>query len=141
MVGSVQAMMAAPIAQLAAITGQNISKLGGTIGNSVAGYRLNTSGIAEKRLGAAYSTIETWLLVGASSAYQCKATLLSGDAPTTGNLDTLEVLSTSREWRLSDDDPLAGGIQCELLIEIFLVSNGAFVDSAIIDLFSDYETV
>lgn len=141
MVGMAQVMAASLMPKLAAITDQNISRLGGTIANSVAGYRLNTSGIAEQRLGATYSTIETWLLSGASSAYQSKATLLSGTAPTTGNLNTLEVLSTSREWRLSDDDGLAGGIQCDLLIEIFLVGNGAFVDSAVITLFSDYEAL
>ena len=71
----------------AAITDQSITSIGPT-GTRTAGYRLNTSGIAESRVQADYATIETWLVVGAASDYEVRATLVTGDALTSGVVGT-----------------------------------------------------
>lgn len=67
------------------------------IGGATAGYRLNTSGIAEKLVGASYSTLETWLSAWASSAYECRATVTFGTL-TSGTAGSWLALSSSREW-------------------------------------------
>ena len=62
-----------------------------------AGYRLNTSGVAEIREGAGYVTHETWLLFGSASDYECRATV-TGGAVTSGTTGTWLSLSSSNEW-------------------------------------------
>lgn len=78
------------------LSSQSISQSTG-VGTAVAGYRLNTSGIAEKLVGASYSTLETWLSAGASSAYECRATVTIGTL-TSGTTGSWLTLSSSREW-------------------------------------------
>ena len=114
----------------AAVTDQSITSLGPT-GTLTAGYRLNTSGIAESRVQAAYSTIETWLVVGAASDYEVRATLVTGDALTSGVVGTWQALSSPREWLISVTTP--GAKLSELLIEIRTTA-GVVVDSATITL-------
>jgi len=114
----------------AAVTDQSITSMGPT-GTRTAGYRLNTSGIAESRVQADYSTIETWLVVGAASDYEVRATLVTGDALTSGVVGTWQALSTSQEWRISVTTP--GTKLSELLIEIRTTA-GVVVDSATVTL-------
>ena len=113
----------------AAITDQSITSLGPT-GTYTAGYRLNTSGIAESRVQAAYSTIETWLVVGAASDYEVRATLVTGDALSSGVVGTWQTLSTSHEWLILSTTP---NKLSELLIEIRTTA-GVVVDSATVTL-------
>jgi len=113
----------------AAITDQSITSLD-PMGTRTAGYRLNTSGIAESRVQAAYSTIETWLVVGAASDYEVRATLVTGDALTSGAVGTWQALSASREWLISATTPSK---LSELLIEIRTTA-GVVVDSATVTL-------
>lgn len=114
----------------AAITDQSITSLGPT-GTLTAGYRLNASGIAESLVQAAYTTIETWLVIGAASDYEVRATLVTGDALTYGTVGTWQALSSSREWRISTPTP--GAKLSELLIEIRTTA-GIVVGSATITL-------
>jgi len=113
----------------AAITDQSITSLD-PVGTRTAGYRLNTSGIAESRVQAAYSTIETWLVIGAASDYEVRATLVTGDALTSGTVGTWQALSASREWLITATTPSK---MSELLIEIRTTA-GVVVDSATITL-------
>lgn len=64
---------------------------------ATAGYRLNTSGVAEKREQASYTTLETWLSSGTSSNYESRCTVNSGTLAG-GTANTWESLGTSREW-------------------------------------------
>ena len=113
----------------AAITDQYITSVGPT-GPRTAGYRLNTSGIAESLVQAAYSTIETWRVVGAGSDYEVRATLVTGDALTSGTVGTWQALSSSQEWQISAWKPSK---MSELLIEIRTTA-GVVVDSATVTL-------
>jgi len=81
-------------------------------GTATAGYRLNTSGIAESRQAAAYTTIESWLSFGNSSGYECRATLNSGTSPSGSALGSWLALSASREWTLTK--ATTGNVFCSL---------------------------
>ena len=78
------------------LSNQSIGHSTGT-GGATAGYRLNTSGIAEKLVGASYSTLETWLSAGVASDYECRATVTFGML-TSGIDGTWLALSSSRRW-------------------------------------------
>ena len=65
----------------------------------MAGYRLNTSGIAERRQFVTYSTLETWRLSGVSSDFEARVTVLSG-ALTSGTINTWVSLGSSQEWNV-----------------------------------------
>lgn len=113
---------------------QNISHSNPGGANARATYRLNTSGAAEERLGASgtYNTLETWLLSGASSDYEARATLLSGSI-TSGTLNTWQSLGTSREWYANA--PVSSSSEtASLFIEIRLASSGVVQADATITL-------
>ena len=82
------------------ITDQTIIKTGAGLPQKVT-YRLNTSGIVEKGLNAAFTTLETWLLTGASAAYDVKindpAIALTGGSAAEVWLN----LAVTRSWEYS----------------------------------------
>ena len=104
------------------------------VGTARSGYRLNTSGIAEERDGASYSTLETWLSAGSSSGYECRATVTFGTL-TSGTTGTWLALSTSREWYVEQGS--VGTNTCEFTVEIRNATTLAVVDSAAITLEAD----
>lgn len=106
---------------------------------TTAGYRLNTSGVAEKREGATYTTLETWLISGyTSSDYEARATLLSGDALSSGTLNSWLALSSSREWQQQAPGGGSGiTYTSNLLIEIRNTTTGVVVDTAVVTLTSE----
>lgn len=118
------------------ITDRNISRTAGAA--TTAGYRLNTSGIAEKLEGAAYTTLETWLGSPgySSSSYESRATLQSGDPLSSGTTGTWQALSSSREWQQQATVP-GTTLTSTLLIEIRNTTTLAVVDSATIILTSE----
>jgi len=66
-----------------------------------AGWRCHSDGTVDSGVGTTgvtYNNMHTWLLSGANSDYQIRATLASGDTPSVGTMDTWEVLSTTRTW-------------------------------------------
>ena len=100
-------------------------------------YTVNTSGIVQKTEGASTTTLETWLQAGASSDYEVRATVLSGDTPTGSALATWMALSTSRAWTLTDavNDGIA--LTCSLQIEIRDSATGTVQDTATITITSE----
>lgn len=106
---------------------------------TTAGYRVNTSGISEKREGATYTTLETWLTSGyTASNYEVRATLLSGDALTSGTVGSWLALSSSREWRQQVPGGSSGIVwSSNLLIEIRNATTGVVVDTANVSLTSE----
>lgn len=84
--------------------------------------------------GATSGTLETWLLSGAASDYECRATLTSGSL-TTGTTGTWMSLSTSRQWQR--DRAAFGSASATLTIEIRRASDGVVLDSATITLQAD----
>lgn len=125
---------------LALITDQVISSAGTSLLASTSRYKLNTSGIVEKREGTLpYETLETWLLSGAASDYEVRATdmgTITGLGSPSGTTGVWLSLGTSREWSLSV--PNSGEQDTWLLfIEIRTVSDNVVVTSANITLDSE----
>lgn len=109
-------------------------------GSALAGYRLNASGIAEKREKTVYSTLETWLIAGAASAYDVRATITSSDtsdATSTGSFGVWLNLGTSREWSVNRNTSAAGVSFIIMTVEIRNTSTGVVLDSATIQLESE----
>lgn len=81
------------------VTNQNIESNG--TGNA-AGYRLNSSGAAQKDAGAgSYSSISgEWMLTGAAADYECRFHEISGTV-STGTVDTWQALSSTRTWTVT----------------------------------------
>lgn len=100
---------------------------------STAGYRLNTSGIAEKLENAAYTTLETWLVMGSSGSYEARATLNSGSL-TSGTTGSWLALSSSREWTVTDSVFDLNPVEAEILVEIRNATTLAVIDSATVTL-------
>lgn len=100
---------------------------------ATAGYRLNSSGIAESLSNTAYSTLETWLLSGAASAYEVRATLSSGTL-SSGTTGTWENLGTSRSWTVVDStfDPYMS--EAVIVVEIRDATTLLILDTATITL-------
>ena len=84
----------------AALSAQSISQTGSTTGNSVAGVRLNTSGVLQAKNIAVYSTLMTWLLTGLSSDHEVFATDTGVDTMSTGTFGTWLSGDTNPEWTL-----------------------------------------
>ena len=103
-------------------------------GTATGGYRLNTSGIVEKRLGGSYTTLETWLSFGTASNYECRATVISG-ALSSGTAGSWLSLGTSREWTVTQS--VVGTNTCDLTIEIRNASTLVVLDSATITIEAD----
>lgn len=100
-------------------------------GGATAGYRLNSTGIAELLTGASYTTAETWLAGGASSGYECRATITFGSL-TSGTTGSWLSISSPREWYVSRIS--SGSSQCTFTLEIRNASTLVVVASATIDL-------
>lgn len=86
------------------LLGAALQNLSATPTDADVGYELNSSG-AERKFegdGVPYSTIGTWLLSGSASDYECRLTVNSGDAPTSGSsVGVWLSLSTFQAWRLT----------------------------------------
>jgi hypothetical protein len=99
-----------------------------------AGYQINTNGsVYPTSTLVAY---ETWLVRGATSDYQARATLVSGTSPADGNaLSTWFSCSTSPTWILTKRSGAAGSsVSCVLTIEIRDAASGTVLDSATVTL-------
>lgn len=100
---------------------------------ATAGYRLNTSGVAEELVNAAYTTLETWLVMGSSASYEARATLNSGSLAS-GTTGTWLALSSSREWKVTDSVFDLNPVEAEILVEIRNATTLAVIDSATVAL-------
>ena len=107
-----------------------------TGGIATTGYRLNTTGQAQKR-GPSYSNITgEWLLVGGvASNYKAKATLANGVSLTTNNFAAYTVLGSSDLiFTLVVD---GGDAENNVIVEIARTSDSMVVDSAVIHMLSN----
>lgn len=68
------------------------------------GYRINSAGTEQsfEGLAGAYATINTWLNDGAASAYDCRLTVNTGDAPSGSATGAWLICSTTRAWTLAE---------------------------------------
>lgn len=118
---------------IASVTG------GGVPQNARAGYRLNSSGVAQELVGAgSYSTLETWLTTGDVSLFEARVTVTSG-VLSSGTTGTWIALSTSPEWYIQDADAGPLSASCTFTVEIRHAASGQVLDSATITLNSDYQ--
>lgn len=104
--------------------------------SATAGYRLNSSGIAERLAGLTYTTLETWLLSGAASDYEVRVTLSSGTL-SSGTTDTWQSLGTSREWTVVDSALDASIVAAVIVVEIRDATTLMILDTATINLQAD----
>lgn len=104
-------------------------------GSAAAGYRVNTSGVAQSRRKNVYATLETWLLSGASSDYEVQATG-GGDNPEeiVGTTGSWINCSLSPEWYI---DSVGDRISVQLLLQVRPAGGGAVIDSWTITLNSE----
>ena len=102
-------------------------------GASTAGYRLNSSGIAERQVNTTYTTLETWLLSGAASDYEVRATLSSGTL-SSGTTGTWQNLGTSRSWTVVDSTFDAIISEAIIVVEIRNATTLLVLDTATITL-------
>lgn len=85
-----------------AITDQVIAQAG--YGPQTAGYRLNTSGVAQSLNNGVSATLETWRLSGATADYEAMATAVSGTI-SSGTVGSWIALTTSPEWSVTRSAP------------------------------------
>ena len=100
---------------------------------STAGYRLNSSGIAESLSNLTYATLETWLLSGVASDYEVRATLSSGTL-SSGTTGTWQNLGTSRSWTVVDSAFDASVTEAVIVVEIRDATTLLVLDTATITL-------
>lgn len=128
------------IANTVNIESRSVSRTGGITANAVAGWRIASDGVVSTREGTSYVTRETWLLVGAASDYEVRATVASGNTPSGSATASWLGCGTTREWDQSDSIidgvPLEGSLTIELRRA---GGTGAILDTATIDLFSERE--
>lgn len=115
----------------AAVSDQTVTDEETSPQTAEARYALDSGG------GADYYTIAEgtvsisgeWLLVGANSAFEARATLVSGTL-TAGTTGSWLALSTRREWTVAKTT--LGSKACTFTVEIRRVSDSVVVDSATI---------
>lgn len=114
------------------ISNQSISSIGG----SGAGYRLNTSGDAQQDQGSGvYSNISgEWLVSGAASDYEVRATETSGTV-STGTIGVWQALSSTRTWTVAASIGLEK--TCVLSVSIRDAATSTVQDTASITLYHD----
>ena len=91
-----------------------------TSSTAVAGWRFNADGTTDRRQGSWSAGYDDWATPTSGTpgnGYEIRATLLSGDTPTTGNLSTWEALSSTITWELSNSTA-STTLTCDLKIEI-----------------------
>jgi len=109
------------------------SVYGGVLGppsaTATAGYQVESGGsVTEIINGAPASYVETWLLDGVNSAYEIRATYVSGTV-TSGTVGSWLVLSTSRAWTVQRTSAAAGVKACTMTMECRRVSDGVIIDT------------
>lgn len=122
------------------INDQNVFVIGNpSSGSALSGYRLNASGIAESREKTTYTTLETWLIAGAASDYEVRATITTSSGPgsVAGTFGSWLSLSSSREWSVNQPVSDLGSSILQFTVEIRSASSGTVLDSATIHLESE----
>lgn len=114
------------------INDQAVTQSGSTVGQ-VAGYRLESTGIAQARHKSVRSTLETWLISGVVSDYVAYVTYI-GDTPT-GTIGSEISLSGSPEWTLSAA-PMEI-LSCDLTVQIRDAVSHAVLDTCTVQLTSE----
>jgi len=108
--------------------------------DAAAGFRIHSNGTmqgSEDFLNWAID-LGTWLISGVNSAYQVRATLLSGDEPTGDNFDEWLALSSTRTWTHTSTG-MALDKSCSMLIEVRFVASGAILDTCTVNLSTHVE--
>lgn len=82
-------------------------------------YRLENTGDVFKFVNGVATDVGDWINPKTGmSDYECRATLASGQSPSSGALGTWQGLETSREWNLVDEVRSGGFLNSTLTIEI-----------------------
>ena len=111
------------------ITDQNVADITLTPTDATATYTLQSGGNVVNHNSL---LLEQWLLKGAAGDYEARATVLSGDPPNSGTLNTWLALSTTRSWSQTQTTP--GVRSGEITVEIRDATTLAILDSATINI-------
>lgn len=118
----------------ASVEASRVGPGGGAIGS----YSLNDDGTAEKAELGIVTALGPWVDDPADAPlYECRATLVTGDTPSTGTLDTWQDLATTRSWSLHQVG--VGSLACQLTLELRLAGADTLA-SATITITADYDT-
>lgn len=124
------------VTSLVSITNQTLNGTSFS-GAASCAYRLNLSGTVQRGNTGVFTTLETWLLFGSSSAYEARVTMLTG-ALTAGTTGSWLNLATTRDWSISDGAQGDGGVTCSFTVEIRDAASLVVLDSATIELTAQY---
>lgn len=126
------------IANTVNIESRSVYRVGAIAANVVAGWQIASDGTVRTREGGSYVTRETWLLVGAASDYEVRATVASGDTPSGSATGSWLGCGTTCEWVLADTTIDEVALEGVLTIELRRAGGtGAILDTATIDLYSE----
>lgn len=100
------------------------------IGGRTAGIRVNASGIQERLIQAAYTTVGTWLLSGAAADYEVRLDVVSGPTPSGSAVGTWLGAGTSREWTNFDGSSGDGGVLTTATLSVRDVATATLIDTA-----------
>jgi hypothetical protein len=98
------------------ITAQTVVLNDVAVGSSSVSVTFNSAGTQFTTVNGSTAALGAWVVPSSQAAnWEIRAVLESGDAPTTGTLNTWEGLSTSRTWGLSRSS--IGQSEASLLFE------------------------
>lgn len=117
--------MAGALALLVGATVQRVAISNRTITDTVlsptdadAGYLLSSTGQAVELRGAGTTNISNeWLRLGSASAFDARATVLSGTL-SSGTAGSWLNLGTTRDWHRNRTSDAVGTTSCQILVEI-----------------------
>lgn len=95
----------------------SVIKLVADPATATATYTINADGTVKNHVP---TSLGIWLLLGANSDFEVRATFNTGDSPSGSALATWLAASTSRSWTLTQSSP--GETTCNLTIEIRLAA-------------------
>lgn len=104
-------------------------------GSATAGYRLNSSGVAESLEGVTYATVGKWIALGTSDDFECQATITDG-LLSSGTTGAWLSLTSSQEWKVTKTS--SGVATAALMIEIRRASTGVVRATAFITLEAEH---
>lgn len=131
---SLRSLLGASAASAASVqlTGQTVSAGATSPSTATASYSVANTGLVRGQVNAdPATTIETWLLSGASSSYDVRATIISGSV-STGTIGAWENLATTRTWTRART--LTGFSSVSLSIELRPAGGGTTLATATINI-------
>lgn len=95
--------------------------------NASVGYRLNSNGDEETFEDSVYAPINTWLLGGSASDFECRMLVDSGTTPAGSATNSWLTLASSRAWTLAQNEV---GVDSNVITIQIRLAGDVLLDSA-----------